>query len=85
MVRPENVHLRRTDDDENLPPGNTILEGSIADVVDLGPVVKLSLTCGSKSELLVILGKNDYNDRRAAVGDRVRVTVSAADVHVMKE
>jgi hypothetical protein len=72
-------------EDENLPPGTTILEGSIADVVDLGPVLKVSLTCGPEAELLVILGKKEYNDRRVGVGDRVCLVVSAADVHVMQE
>lgn len=86
MVRPENVRLGATGSkDHALPPGTTILEGSIGDVVDLGPVVKVSLACGAGMELLVLQGKKEYGDCRFGVGDRVQLAVSAEDVHVMQQ
>lgn len=98
MVRPENIDLAPArPEGENLPPGTTILEGSIREVVDLGPVVRVSLAClpsagdvhapasGREVELLVLLGKKEYNHRRVRIGDRVHVTVAAEDLHVMQQ
>jgi ABC-type Fe3+/spermidine/putrescine transport system ATPase subunit len=67
------------------PPGSTLLEGSISDVVDLGPVVRVRLSCGPDAELLVILGKREYHRRHVALGERVRLAVAPEDVHVMTE
>jgi ABC-type Fe3+/spermidine/putrescine transport system ATPase subunit len=86
MVRPENIHLRAAGAaNENLPPGTTVLEGSISDVVDLGPVVKVSLACGTGAELLVLLGKKEYKERHAGVGQRVQLSVRPQDVHVVPQ
>ena len=86
MVRPENIQLRSAgSESEELPPGTTTLEGSITDVVDLGPVVKVGLSCGPEVELLAILGKREYNNRRVASGQSVVVAVAPEDVHVMQE
>ena len=84
MVRPENVRLDFAYP-ENLSPGTTVLEGSIREVVDLGPVVRVSVTCGPGVELTVSLGKKEYNERRCSVGDRVHLAVAPEDVHVMPE
>ncbi len=86
MVRPENIQLRSAGSgSKELPPGTTTLEGSITDVVDLGPMVKVSATCGREAELLVILGKKEYNDRQVGVGRKVVLLVAPEDVHVMQQ
>jgi ABC-type Fe3+/spermidine/putrescine transport system ATPase subunit len=93
MVRPENIHLgvgttgetpvpRQAD--HNMPPGTTVLEGSITEVVDLGPVVRVSLACGPETELLVFVGRKEYNQHRAGVGERMHLAVAPEDVHVME-
>jgi len=85
MIRPENIHLRPAGAaSEDLPPDSTVLEGSVSDVVDLGPVVRVSLACGPETELLVLVGKREYNHRRAGVGERVHVAVAPEDVHVVQ-
>jgi ABC-type Fe3+/spermidine/putrescine transport system ATPase subunit len=86
MVRPENIRLGAAGQAGwNMPPGTTILEGSISDVVDLGPVVRVSLACGPEAELLVLVGKREYNHCRAGIGERVHVAVAPEDVHVLKQ
>lgn len=86
MVRPENIQLRSAgSESEKLPPGTTTLEGSITDVVDLGPMVKVSATCGREAELLVILGKKEYNHRQVGAGRKVALFVAPEDVHLMQQ
>ncbi len=84
MVRPENIRLR-AERPENTPAETVILEGSIRGVVDLGPIVKVHVACGSETELLVSLGKKEYYEQRLAVGNRVHLAVAFDDVHVMQE
>lgn len=84
MVRPENVRLVSAGA-EDPPPGTTILEGSVREVVDLGPAVKLRLACGGEAELVVSLGKREYNQWQFGIGDRVRLAVAPEDVHVMEQ
>ncbi len=98
MVRPENIDLAPArPEGEKLPPGTTILEGAISEVVDLGPVVRVSLAClpsagdvhapakGREVELFILLGKKEYNHRRVGVGEHVHLTVAAEDLHVMQQ
>ncbi len=107
MIRPENIHLQSALlEKDKLPgttipsttiPGAAILEGTICEVVDLGPVVKVTVGCrgsaghpqGSSSEkqteMLVLLGKKEYKDCQAGVGDRVHLAVAPEDVHVMQQ
>ena len=84
MVRPENIHLASTQP-ENLSPGTAVLEGSIRELLDLGPVVRVSVTCKAEVELIVSLGKREFNGRRVGVGDNVCLTIAPEDVHLMKE
>lgn len=83
MIRPENIQLgcEATEDGRQEA---TLLEGSIREVLDLGPVVHVSVACGPEVELSVSLGKREFNRRRFAVGDRVRLAVAPEDVHVME-
>ncbi len=83
MVRPENIHLASAHP-ENLPPGTTVLEGSIRELLDLGPVVKVSVACGQNTELLVSLGKRAFNRCGIRTGDHVYLSVAAEDVHVLQ-
>jgi len=84
MIRPENIQLSAARPDE-IRPGSTILEGSVKEIVELGPVVKLRVACGAETELLASLGKREYNDRGVVVGDRVSLAVAPEDVHLMRE
>jgi ABC-type Fe3+/spermidine/putrescine transport system ATPase subunit len=90
MVRPENIrlsaanpqHTRQTED-------ATIIEGSIGEAVQLGPLVEVAVNCKVDAEvtgrLLVSLGKNQYKGLNVEVGDTVTVTISHQDVHVMQD
>ena len=84
MVRPENVRLQ-SERPENTPPGTSVLEGSIAAVVDMGPVVKVHVAAAEEAELIVSLGKKEYNEHRVSAGDRVHLAVAPEDVHVMQQ
>jgi ABC-type Fe3+/spermidine/putrescine transport system ATPase subunit len=84
MARPENICLA-TARPQNLPPGTTLLQGTIRDVAELGPVVKVTVAVGGEHELSVSLGKREFNERRAAIGQRVYLTIAAEHVHVMQE
>jgi len=84
MVRPENIRLGSVRP-QNPPPHTTILEGSLTDVVDLGPVVKVQVACRGAVEFLVTLGKREYSDLRLAPRQQVFLAIAAEDVHVMKK
>jgi ABC-type Fe3+/spermidine/putrescine transport system ATPase subunit len=98
MVRPENVALLSTPPESPVPPtlapGTTVVEGTVTDVVNLGPLVRATVACGPEPvvgnssrrvELIVSLGKREYEDRRIGVGRRVYLAVAPQDVHVMGE
>ena len=53
--------------------------------MDVGPVAHVTVACAAADELLVSLGRREYNDAKIAVGGRVWISVSADDVHVMRE
>jgi len=84
MVRPENVQVE-TDPLENMPPGTTVLEGTIRGLTDTGPVVALVVVCGAELEVLASVGKREYNRRRLTPGDRVYLAVAPDDVHVLED
>jgi molybdate/tungstate transport system ATP-binding protein len=84
MVRPENIRLRAAPPSDP-PPGTMLLRGTVRHVVDAGPVVHVTVACGTGDELLVSLGRREYNDTALAAGQTVCVSVSADDVHVMDE
>ncbi len=82
MIRPENIALT-ANVPENVPPEATILQGTVAELIELGPVVKVRVACGAL-EWLVSLGKREYTERNIRVGDRVHLVVAAENVHVMR-
>ena len=84
MVRPENIRLE-PDRPENTPPGTMVLEGAVSSVVDLGPVVRIHVRAAAEAELVVSLGKREYNEHPVDVGDRMHLAVAPEDVHVMRQ
>jgi ABC-type Fe3+/spermidine/putrescine transport system ATPase subunit len=84
MIRPENVCLETSGSDP-MPPGTTMLEGAVRQLTDAGPVVRLTVACGAGMELLVTLGKREYNAYGLRPGDRVQLEVKPQDVHVLEE
>lgn len=84
MVRPENVYLS-SGQFEGVPPGSTLLEGTIQRMADVGAVVQDTVACWPRTELLVSLGRKEYNSRRLNIGDRVNLAVAPEDVHVLEE
>ena len=88
MVRPENIQIAPTNARDvpsaAAPANGTAAEGSISGAVDLGPLVRLTVACGGV-ELLVSLGKRQYNSMSIAVGDRVSLSIAAEDVHVIPQ
>lgn len=84
MVRPENVCVQ-TDPFEGMPPGSTVLEGTIRGLTDAGPLVQLMVVCNADLEMLVSMGKREYNQRRLTPGDRVYLAVAPDDVHVLED
>ena len=90
MVRPENIRLsRETSQHTRQTEDATIIEGSIAEVLRLGPLVEVVVehkgNAHTRGRLLVSLGKNQYNGLNVKVGDAVIMTISHQDVHVMQD
>ena len=83
MVRPENIHLAAARP-ESIPPAATVLEGSIREVVDMGPSVRVTVACARGAEVLVFAGKREYNNLAVDVGGPVVLTIAPEDVHVMQ-
>ena len=84
MIRPENIALQAG------PPAATgsrawALQGTIAHLVDRGPVVAVTVACGREWELLVSLGKTEYNRLGLGPGDPVRLCVQPEAVHVLQD
>lgn len=84
MIRPENFRLL-PERPADPPPGTTILEGAVRHVVDVGPVVHVTVGCRTTDEWLVSVGRREYLDARVVAGDRVLLSVAPEDIHVMKE
>jgi len=83
MVRPEHIGLERRRPAEPAP-GTALLEGSVADVVQAGPVVRVSVDCGAGLEMLVSLGRREYDKECVGVGERVCLAIAAADVELLE-
>ena len=83
MIRPENIALA-ADAPGNVPQEATIFQGTVAEVIELGPVVKVRVACGAL-EWLVLLGKREHSERNIRVGGGVHLIVAAEHVHVMKD
>jgi ABC-type Fe3+/spermidine/putrescine transport system ATPase subunit len=84
MVRPENICLE-TVSPENSPPGTTILEGSVAEIVDLGPTADVTVICDRGTTLHVSMGKRQFRGSSLAAGGRVYLSIAPDDLHVMSE
>ena len=84
LVRPEHVHVEKAEHDR-MPEGTTWLKGTIRELVDSGPLVRLKVVCGDGFELQVSMGKSEYNLRRFLPGDHVCAAVCPGDVHVLEE
>ncbi|NQT36406.1 MAG: ABC transporter ATP-binding protein [Planctomycetes bacterium] len=84
IIRPENIALSAGVPQETRE-GATVLNGAIAEVVDLGPLVRVTVSCGGDLDLLVSLGKREYNGRALRCGDRVHVSIAPEDVHVLED
>ncbi len=88
IVRPENVHVVKTWDESPpaaMPPGTTVLKGTIRALADHGPVVRVTVACGAGAELTVSLGRKEFKAGGFAAGDRVLAAVAAEDVHVLED
>ncbi len=88
MVRPENIQVAPAAAGQTVSDGGsangTVVQGPVSDVVDLGPLVRLNVTCGGVS-LVVSLGKRQYNEMSIATGDRASLSIAAEDVHVIPQ
>ncbi len=84
MVRPENIRVQRTPP-HDMPPGTTVLEGSVAEIVHLGPTTNISVACGEDALLRISLGKREFRRLALNLSDRVHLAIAPDDVHVMSE
>jgi hypothetical protein len=82
MIRPENIRLESKAPDD-APSGSTILQGTVRALTDSGALVQFTIDCGPDFSLLASMGKREYNQCRWLCGDRVHLTVSPGDVHVL--
>ena len=82
MLRPENIRLGPALP-ENVSEETSVIEGTVREVLDFGPTVKVTVAVGSDVELHVSLGKKEYNARPIDAGEHVFLTVAPEDVHVM--
>ena len=92
MIRPENIRLVagdcpnfRPSENGTVPCGCSAIAGRLVDVVELGPLVKVTVACGPETEFQVSLGKREWRDLRLAPGSQVQMLIAAEDVHVMFE
>ncbi len=83
MIRPENVVLLSAPPAE-VSAETTVLEGTIGQIVDFGPLVKVCVACGPKVEMLVFLAKKEYKEGRLASGQHVLLAIAPEDVHLMQ-
>ena len=65
--------------------GMTILEGTIEQLSDLGPLVRVAAACDAGFQLSVSLGKKEYDHGAWKRGDRVHLAVAAEDVHILED
>ncbi len=84
MVRPESIRLGAKIF-EHLLPGTSLIEGTVDNVTDLGPLVRIDVVCDGGAALLVSLGRKEYNDQAVDPGERIYLAVAPEDVHVMVE
>jgi hypothetical protein len=60
------------------------LEGTVRDLLDLGPVVEATVICG-QWPLRVSTGKREFRGLACAPGSRVFLAIDPDDVHVMEK
>jgi len=82
MVRPESVRTYGRCP-ECLPPGTSALEGTLVELTDLGPMVRLLVQCGPALALRALLDKRRCSEQQLEVGRPVHVGIAAEDVHVL--
>jgi len=86
MVRPENVRVCRPGGrGPRCAPETALLEGTVEQAVDSGPLVQLTVRCGPlAAEWLVSMGKKEHCGDWMRVGERVQLAVDARDVHMLE-
>ena len=82
MVRPEHIRLAAAGPGP-LTPDTSAVEGTIRHVADMGPLLRVVVACTAETELLVLVGRREYNSAHVGAGDRVYLTIAAEDVHVL--
>lgn len=86
IVRPENFQLLADRSQaEQLPPGSTLVEGTVAQLVDSGPLVQVTVTSTPGISLVASVGKREYGHVRCKAGDRVHLAVASDDVHLLED
>lgn len=83
MVRPEAIRIY-TSSPGHTPVNDTLLGGTVRQVVDQGPLVRVVVSCGPDALLSVLLSSREYAQAPSKLGDRVWLEVPGAEVHVMK-
>jgi ABC-type Fe3+/spermidine/putrescine transport system ATPase subunit len=84
MLRPENIHLSK-EPTLDLPPAATTWRGVVSHLSDSGPLVRAAVQCGGAMEVLVSLGRKEFDSDPVTPGDRVHLAVLPSDVHVLEE
>jgi molybdate/tungstate transport system ATP-binding protein len=90
VVRPESICVHRSGWNTYSSPAvesgvENVLAGRVADVLDLGAVVYLTVQTDAGLSLAVSLGKSRHRELGAVVGNRVFLAFPAEAVHIVRE
>lgn len=83
IVRPENVRIARGAD-RSVPPAANVLAGAIAELWDLGALVRLIVSCPGGIDLQALVSRHEFASLGVQPGDRVTATIAPEDVHVLE-
>jgi ABC-type Fe3+/spermidine/putrescine transport system ATPase subunit len=84
MIRPENIRVAG-EPLRNLPPAATTWRGAVSRLTDTGPLVQAAVACEGALEVLVSLGRKEFDSIAFEPGDPVHLAVSPQDVHVLED
>ncbi len=84
IIRPENIYLH-LDRCQAQPEVENVFEASVEEIADMGAVVTATVATASGQRLLVSMGKSQQRKLKVKAGDRVLVSFSAEDVHILPD
>jgi ABC-type Fe3+/spermidine/putrescine transport system ATPase subunit len=82
IVRPENVGI--LPGEAPTTPNTNLLPGTVGELMDRGPLVRMEIACRGGLNLQALLGRKTAARLNLQPGDRVVATIEPEDVHVLE-